>query len=131
VLAEVPTLSTPMIYPPQGLIMAEAFAPGLAVLAILLAATTRRSWGRALASQLVLPAALTLAGVVLVGALPLVTGLPVCPIVPRYTAWMSPVLLMMATGAGVAGLVVLASAALPPSDPSAPRGTRRRPPAAP
>ena len=117
VRAQLPTLSTPMIYPPKGLIMAEAFAPGLALLAIALACSGRGDrWLRGLIGQLLLPAAITLAVAVLAGALPLVVGDAVCPVVPRYSGWLSPLMLMTATGAGVAGLAALASAALPRSE---------------
>lgn len=131
VQAHVPSLSTPMIYPPKGKLMVEAFAPGLAVLAVTLAIGARDRWGRALAAQLVLPALATLAVAVVTGALPLLVGDAVCPIVPRWTGWLSPLMLMTATAAGVAGLVVLASAALPRSDRATPPGTRRSGPAAP
>lgn len=114
VLAQAPTLSTPMIYKPAGLAMAEAFAPGLAVLAIALSAAGRDRWLRALVGQLALPAAITLAGAVITGALPLVAGEAVCPIVPRWSGWLSPMLLMTVTAAGVAGVVLLIGAALPP-----------------
>ncbi|HVV88708.1 MAG TPA: hypothetical protein VHE35_36940, partial [Kofleriaceae bacterium] len=113
VTAQVPTLSTPMIYPPQGLTMAEAFAPGLAVLALACALSARGPWLRGLVGQLALPLATALALAVVTGALPLVVGHATCPAVPRWTGWLSPVLLMAATGAGVAGVVTLVGAALP------------------
>lgn len=113
--AQVPTLSTPMIYPPLGLTMAEDFGPGLAVLAVALtlAIRGRAGWLRGVLGQLALPAAITLAVALVAGALPLLVGDAVCPVVPRWSGWLSPLLLMASTGAGVAGLVVLASAALP------------------
>ena len=129
--AQAPTLSTPMIYSPKGLIMAEAFGVGLAVLAVALTFACRTRWLRGLAGQLLVPAGITLAVALVTGALPLVLGEAVCPVVPRYTGWLSPLMLMTGTAAGVAGLVVLASAALPHSDPSAPSGTRRSGRAAP
>lgn len=118
VQAQVPTLSTPMIYPPKGLAMAEDFGPGLAVLAVALTLAIRAR-GRSLRGvlgQLALPAAITLAIALVTGALPLLVGDPVCPVVPRWSGWLSPLMLMLATGLGVAGLVVLVSAALPRSE---------------
>ena len=104
-----------MIYPPKGLAMAEDFGPGLAVLAVALtfAIRARGRWLHGVLGQLALPAAITLAVALVTGALPLLVGDVVCPVVPRWTGWLSPLLLMMSTGLGVAGLVVLASAALP------------------
>ena len=131
VVETTPTLSTPMIYKPKGLTMADAMAPGLAVLAVTLAVLGRRAWGRALAAQLGLPFAATLAVVIVTGAAPFAWGEPVCPVVPRWTGWMSPLLLSAAMAAAVAALGLLASAALPASDPSAPPGTGRSRRAAP
>lgn len=131
VLAMPPSLSTPMIYKREGLTMANAFAPGLAVLAIALALEVRRDWRRALAAQLALPVAAALAVWIATGALPVAWGERVCPVVPFYTGWLPPLTIIAATALAVAGLVVLASAALPGSGPSTPPGTSRSDRAAP
>lgn len=132
VLAMTPSLSTPMIYKLQGLTMANGFAPGLAVLAIALTLDVRRGdWRRALVAQLALPVAAAVACWIVTGAAPLLWGEAPCPVVPFYTGWLPPLTIMAATAMAVAGLVVLASAALPGSGPSAPRGTSRSDRAAP
>jgi hypothetical protein len=130
-LAQAPSLSTPMIYKPKGLDMAQAFAPGLAVLAVSLTLAARTGWARALLGQLALPCLGTLAVIVACGAESLVWGGAPCPVVPRWTAWLSPLLLMASAAAAVAGLVLLATAVLAGSDPSVPPETRRSAPAAP
>ncbi len=134
VLERAPTLSTPMIYKPKGLDMAQAFAPGLAVLAVSLLLAVRDDggrWTRALVMQLALPALGTLAVLVACGGAPLLWGDAVCPIVPFWTGWLSPLLLLLSAASGVAALVLLATAVLSASGPSAPPGTRRNEPAAP
>ncbi len=125
-----PTLSTPFIYKPKGLDLAQAMAPGLGVLGASLAALARRGWGRAVVAQLGLPLGATVAVVIVTGAAPLVWGAAVCPVVPRWTGWLSPLLLNAAMAAAVGSLGLLASAVLPGSGPSAPPGTRRSGPAA-
>ncbi|HUQ02751.1 MAG TPA: alkaline phosphatase family protein [Kofleriaceae bacterium] len=131
-LERAPTLSTPMIYKPKGLDMAQAMAPGLGVLAVSLLFTVRRAgWMRASVAQLVLPVVGTLAVLVACGGAPLLVGDAVCPIVPFWTGWLSPLLLLLSAASGVAALVLLATAVLSSSGPSAPPGTRRSEPAAP
>src|SRR5690606_14085880 len=78
----VPTLSTPMIYKPQGQTMYLAALPGLALLAIAAGASVRRAlpWRVALA-QLLLPAAALGAAVILCGRTP--------PLMPAWTAHLS------------------------------------------
>ncbi|MBK9030523.1 MAG: hypothetical protein IPL61_04150 [Myxococcales bacterium] len=125
VLATTPSLSTPMIYKREGLIMRDAFAPALIVLVLLMAVEVHRDWRRALVAQLALPVAAALALWIVTGATGLWFGEPVCPVVPRWTGWLPPVTLIAATGLAVAGLVVLASAVLPGSGPSARSGTSR------
>ncbi len=127
----VPSLSTPMIYKPKGLDMAQAFSPGLAVLAVTLMLTARAGWARALVAQLALPIAGTLAVLIACGGLPMVWGERVCPIVPLWSGWLPVVLLMASSAAAVAALVLLATAVLSAFGPSAPPGTRRNEPAAP
>jgi hypothetical protein len=130
-LVGAPSLSTPMIYKPKGLDMAQAFAPGLGVLGIGLTLALRAGRGRALVGQLALPALGTLAVLVACGGESLLWGGAPCPVVPMWTAWLSALLLMASAAAAVAGLVILASAVLSGSGPSAPPETRRSAPAAP
>src|SRR5690606_27457830 len=104
-----PTLSTPMIYKPKGLDMAQAFAPGLAVLAVSLLLAVRDDggrWTRAVVAQLALPAVGTLAVLVACGGAPLLWGEVVCPIVPFWTGWLSPLLLLLSAASAVAALVL-------------------------
>ena len=124
-LETTPSLSTPMIYKKQGLTMANAAAPGLAVLAIALTFEVRRDWRRALVAQLALPVAATVAVWIVTGASGLWFGERVCPVVPRWSGWLPPLTIISATALAVAGLVVLASAVLPGSGPSTPSGTSR------
>lgn len=130
-LETTPSLSTPMIYKKQGLTMANAAAPGLAVLAIAMTFELRRDWRRALVAQLALPVAATLAVWIVTGASGLWFGERVCPVVPRWSGWLPPLTIIAATALAVAGLVVLASAFLPGSGPSTPAGTSRSDRAAP
>jgi hypothetical protein len=130
-LERAPTLSTPMIYKPKGLDMAQAMAPGLGVLAVTLMLALRAGWTRALVAQLALPVTGTFAILVACGGAPLLAGDAVCPIVPLWTGWLSPLLLLLSAASGVAALVLLATAVLSASGPSAPPGTRRSEPAAP
>jgi Type I phosphodiesterase / nucleotide pyrophosphatase len=130
-LETTPSLSTPMIYKKEGLTMANAFAPGLAVLAIAMTFGARRDWRRALVAQLALPIAATIAVWIVTGASSLWFGARVCPVVPLYTGWLPPLTMMAATASAVAGLVVLASAVLPGSGPSTPPETNRTGPVVP
>ncbi len=129
--AEAPTLSTPMIYKPRGLDMAQAFAPGLAVLAVSLTITLRSGWTRALVTQLAVPAMGTLAVLIVCGGTSLIWGDAPCPVVPFWTAWLAALLLMASAAAAVAALVLLATAVLSASGPSAPPETHHTEPAAP
>jgi hypothetical protein len=116
VVRGVPTLSTPMIYPPQGQAMLEGFWPALLVLAPWAGlAMLRRPPLAAAAALLALPLAGWLAAAVASGALPLLWGAEVAPIVPRWTAWTSAFATMVASGAGVVGLAALATAVRPRS----------------
>lgn len=105
----VPSLSTPMIYKPEGRDMYLAWLPALALGGVTtwfgLRSTTLV---RVLAAQLALPIAVAAALVTASGAWPVLLGQEIAPVVPRYTAWMSPALLMVAHGAAVVALAVLA-----------------------
>jgi hypothetical protein len=98
----VPSLSTPMIYKPLGQDMYLAALPGLLLLAITAGAAVRRTspW-RVVAAQLLVPAAVTAAGVVLSWRTP--------PLMPLWTAHTSLFLVLLFTGTLVVALAILAS----------------------
>jgi hypothetical protein len=103
-----PTLSTPMIYRPYGWDMAIAW---LAALPIATAAAwlgiTRTSVARVVTAQLALPVATAAAALAASGAWPAVFGAEIAPVVPRFTAWTSPLILLAAQGAAAVALAVL------------------------
>ena len=107
-----PTLSTPMIYKPEGRDMWIVWAPALL---LALAATwfglRRTTLLRVLAGQLALPIAAMCATITASGAWSAAFGAEVAPDVPHFTAWMSPIVLMVAHAAGVVAFAVLASVA--------------------
>jgi hypothetical protein len=128
----VPTLSTPMIYKPMGRDMYLAFAPGLVVLAAMAGIALRRGPAeRVVPALLALPVAALVALLIATDAWAIVAGGETAPIVPRWTAWTSAVLLMVAQAMGVVALALLATAVLPGSDRGAPTGTGRSAPGAP
>ena len=108
----VPSLSTPMIYKPLGRDMYLAALPGLLLLSIIVGAAVRRaSPGRVVATQLLVPAAVTLAGLTLCWRSP--------PLMPLWTAHTSLFLVLLFTGALVVALALLVS--LLWRDPRSPR----------
>jgi hypothetical protein len=90
VLHGAPTLSNPVVFPPQGRDMLVAAGPAMVVLFVLAALAVRRRWSapRIAAVALVPWFAVTLAALVL-ARVPdlLVHGLP--PLTPWFTAWTS------------------------------------------
>ena len=106
-----PTWSTPFIYKPEGRDMWTVWA---AVLPLATAATwfglQRTTLLRVIAAQLAVPFAAAAAALTASAAWPTIFGADVAPLVPRFTAWASPLLLILAHGAGAVGLAVLASA---------------------
>lgn len=106
-----PTWSTPFIYRPEGRDMWTLWA---AVLPLATAATwfglQKTTLLRVIAAQLALPIAAAAAAITAAGAWPTLFGADVAPVVPHFTAWVSPLLLLLAHGAGAVGLAVLASA---------------------
>jgi hypothetical protein len=128
----VPTLSTPMFYKPEGRDMYLAFAPAFVLLAAGAVIALRRApLERALAALLGLPVAALAALFTVTGAWPIVFGGDAAPIVPRWTGWTSPMILVIAQALAVAALALLASAALPWFGRGAPTETARSEPAAP
>jgi hypothetical protein len=103
-----PTLSMPMVYKPAGQTMYVTWLPALAIAAaatwIGLGNTTL--W-RVLVAQLAVPFAALAAVITVCGAWPALLGAELAPVVPRYTAWMSPLVLIVAHGAAAVALAVL------------------------
>jgi hypothetical protein len=103
-----PSLSEPIVYRPLHLEMTLAWLPALAVLVVVtwagLGATTL---SRVVLSQLGLPLAAVAGAFTACGAWPTLFGAHVAPVVPRVTAWMSPLLLIAAHGSAAVALAVL------------------------
>ncbi|MGE0869793.1 MAG: hypothetical protein AB7P03_14610 [Kofleriaceae bacterium] len=105
-----PTMSTPMIYKPAGRDMYLTWLPALGLAFVTswlgLRATTL---ARLVIAQLALPIAAAAAVVTACGGWPAVFGAQLAPVVPRYSAWVSPLLLMVSQGALAVALGVLAN----------------------
>ncbi len=127
-----PTLSTPMTYKPEGREMWVVWAPFLVLVAITTWVGLRRTTLlRVLIGQLAVPVAVMAATLTAAGAWSAAFGADVAPVVPHFTAWTSPIVLMVAHGAGAVGLAVLASVARRAFDrPSPPEPPRSAPAAA-
>jgi len=125
-----PTLSTRMIYAPEGRDMYLTWLPALLLAFVTTIIGLRRTspW-RVLVAQLALPLAAVAAVITACGGWPAVLGAHVAPVVPRYTAWMSPLLLMGAHGAGAVALAALATLGRSLFDRSGPPGPPRSAPA--
>jgi hypothetical protein len=109
-LRGVPSLSTPMIYKPEGRDMYLAWLPALAVaMACTAVGVYRTPIVRVVIAQLALPFAAVAACVTATGAWNALLGEPVAPVVPYFTAWMSPLLLVAAHGSAAVALAVLAT----------------------
>ncbi|MDB4963422.1 MAG: hypothetical protein JWP01_3421 [Myxococcales bacterium] len=105
-----PSLSTPMIYKPEGRDMYLTWLPALVIAFLATWIGSRRTTlGRVLIAQLALPFAAAAAAITAAGAWPTVLGEPVAPVVPYFTAWMSPLILMAAHGSAAVALGVLAT----------------------
>lgn len=119
-----PSLSTPMIYKPEGRDMYLAWLPALAVaLACTAVGVYRTPIVRVVIAQLALPFAAVCACITATGAWASLAGEPVAAVVPRFTAWLSPLLLVVAHGSAAVALAALAT--------SVHRSFGRRAPAAP
>ena len=103
-----PTLSTPMVYAPAGRDMYLAWLPALA---LAVAATWfglgRTTAPRVVVAQLALPVLATAGCAAACGAWPALAGREVAPVVPRFTAYLSPLLLLTAHGAAAVALGLL------------------------
>ncbi|HEY1554950.1 MAG TPA: alkaline phosphatase family protein [Kofleriaceae bacterium] len=107
-----PSLSTPMIYAPAGLDMTVAWLPALAVAAITTWLGLRVAKLRVVVmSQLALPVAALAAAFTACGAWPALVGAHLAPVVPRVTAWTSPLMLVTAHGAAAVALAILGKSA--------------------
>ncbi|MEZ4366961.1 MAG: hypothetical protein R2939_11810 [Kofleriaceae bacterium] len=113
-LARSPTLSTTMIYRPQGRDLFLAYWPGLVVLAIAAGVAVRRlPPARAIAALLGMPLGAAAATAVACGAAPMLLGQEVAPVTPMWTAWTSPLLVIAASGCGVVAVALVVSALVP------------------
>ena len=126
-----PTLSMPMVFARDGRQMGLAWAPALPLAA---AATwfglRRTTLARVIVGQLAIPLAAAAAALTACGAWPTLLGERVAPVVPRYTAYASPLLLIAAHGAAAVALAVLATLVLPRSGRRGPAAPPRSEPAA-
>ncbi|HET7502540.1 MAG TPA: alkaline phosphatase family protein [Kofleriaceae bacterium] len=120
-----PTLSAPFVYPASG---REMYLVWLPLLALAFAATVfgvrRTTILRVVAAQLAVPLAAAAAALTACGAWRAVFGAEVAPVVPRFTAYTSPLLLMASHGAAAVALAALATLVRPAFG-------RRAPPAPP
>ena len=103
-----PTLSLPMIYKPTGQTMFITWLPALALALVgTWVALGKVTLWRVLAAQLAAPFAALAAVLTVTGAWAALLGDCVAPVVPRYTAWLSPLALIVAHGAAAVALAVL------------------------
>lgn len=117
-----PSLSMPLVYPPQGRDIYVSGIAGLCVLAAIIGRTTQPLW-RIIAAQLAVPLAVAAALFVLAGGVEsIAAGTP--PLAPVYTANASVVLVLTYAGALAAVLAGLARVALSLFD----RGSGAAPP---
>ena len=124
-----PTLSTPFVYRYDGRDMYFVWAPLLALaFAATLFGAGRTTLLRAVAAQLALPLATAATAITACGGWGAVFGAEVAPVVPRFTAYTSPLLLMASHGAAVVALAALATLVRPVFDRRGPRGPRRTAP---
>ena len=104
----VPTLSHPMVYAPSGETMYVTWLPALVLAAVSTwFGLARTTLARVVVSQLALPTAAVAAAVTVCGAWPLLAGADSAPIVPLFTAALSPLLLILAHGCAAVALAVL------------------------
>jgi hypothetical protein len=105
-----PTLSMPMIYARDGVAMSLAWLPALVGVGVATWLGRRRTTlARIVVAQLALPVAVLAAAITASGGWPTVTGDDVAAVVPRYTAWVSPLALIAAQGAAAVALGLLAT----------------------
>jgi hypothetical protein len=124
-----PTMSTPMIYAPTGRAMYLTWLPALVLaFATMWFARSRTTLGRALVAQLALPFGALAGAVIVTGAWRAMLGADIAPVVPRFTAYLSPLLLIVAHGSAAVALAALGRSVRPASDrPSPPEPPRSEP----
>jgi len=124
-----PTLSTPFVYEPGDMVVVW-----LPLLALAVAATVfgvgRAPLARVVAAQLIMPIAAAAAALTACGAWSAVFGAEVAPVVPRFTAYASPLLLMASHGAAAVALAALATLVRPAFGRPAPQAPPRSEPPA-
>jgi hypothetical protein len=104
-----PTLSMRMVYTWEGRTMYLTWLPALALAAYAAyAGLARTTLVRVIAAGLALPVCALIATITVCGAWPTLVGAEVAPVVPRFTAWLSPLVLITAHGAAAVALAVLA-----------------------
>lgn len=126
-----PSLSTSFVFAPRAVAIVDAARWGTYVAALACAAAVlwaRWPGWRIGVAHAALPASGILAALVLCGGLPALWGEPVAAIAPTWTAWASVLLVITAKALWALSLALLATAVLPGSGPSGPRGTRRSAP---
>ena len=110
VVRGLPTLSMPMVYAPAGRAMYVTWLPALVLAAVTAyAGISRVGLLRVLASQLALPIAAMCAAFTVTRAWASLFGAYQAPVVPRFTAWTSPLILIAAHGLTAVALAVLGS----------------------
>jgi len=126
-----PTLSMRMVYAWEGRTMYLTWLPALAVaVASAYAGLARTTLVRVIAAGLALPMYAMIAAITVCGAWPTIVGAEVAPVVPRFTAWLSPLVLITAHGAAAVALAVLARLVRSAFDRRSPAETSRTAPAA-
>ena len=121
-----PTLSAPFIYKPAGRDMYLVWLPMIAVaFGVTLLGIRRQPLVRVAIAQLALPIAAAATALTASGAWPAVFGAEIAPVVPRFTAYASPLLLMASHGAAAVALAALAMLVRPafgrPGSPAPPQ----------
>jgi hypothetical protein len=121
-----PSMSAPMIYAPAGRAMYVTWLPALAIaLSTTWFARSHTTLVRVLVAQLALPLGALAAAFIVTGAWRDLLGEAVAPVVPRFTAYLLPLLLIVAHGLAAVALGVLGrlvrSASGRPSPPEPPR----------
>ncbi len=104
-----PTLSTPMTYAPTGRAMYETWLAAVALAAVATyVGLGRTTLARVVAAQLALPVAVLAAAITLSHGWGTMFGAEVAPVVPRFTAWVSALLLLVSHGCAAMALAVIA-----------------------